>query len=421
MGKTSKWIRNFLTGKKERSKEKIIQSECGFTSPVLSTPKEKRRWNFRRCSASRPPACASTLKVSSPTAQPSLPTPPQPFEVANVDTEYEENKDASTAEIAMAVEVFAAVKIQASYRSHLARKALRALKGLVKLQALVRGHLVRKQATATLRCMQALITLQTKAREQRIRMIGNSTPKSTNPRTPIHKIRINNIYNVMDLTQISKSHLDDIQILKFLTLTPLFLFMQEKFLTLTPLFFLFMQENDENIEMENQSKFYSPAPSITDMSPRNSTHFEDCNSFNTAQSSPQCFRFKEYYNGDTLSSYGYPLFPNYMANTQSSKAKARSQSAPKQRLHEIYEKHTSARRRSNVEAPRNSVAKAVRIQRSSPQLGKESQHQYYPWMATKLDRSNVSLMESECGSTSSVMTNANYGRHVDVQGNVQQL
>lgn len=76
-----------------------------------------------------------------------------------------------------------------------ARKALRALKGLVKLQALVRGHLVRKQATATLRCMQALITLQTKAREQRIRMIGDST----NPRTSIHKTRINNFYHVMDL------------------------------------------------------------------------------------------------------------------------------------------------------------------------------------------------------------------------------
>lgn len=69
----------------------------------------------------------------------------------------------------------------------------------MKLQALVRGHLVRKQATATLRCMQALITLQTKAREQRIRMIGDSTTKPTNPRTSIHKTRINNIYQVMDL------------------------------------------------------------------------------------------------------------------------------------------------------------------------------------------------------------------------------
>ncbi|WZY70218.1 hypothetical protein YC2023_002458 [Brassica napus] len=390
MGKTSKWIRNFLTGKKERSKEKIIQSECGgFTSPVPGIPKEKRRWSFRRSSATRPPACASTLKVSSPPVQPSLPPPPQPFEVANVDTEHDENKGA---EIAMAVEEFAAVKIQAYYRSHLARKALRALKGLVKLQALVRGHLVRKQATATLRCMQALITLQAKAREQRIRMIGNSTPKSTNQRTPIH-------YNVMDLTQISKFNLDNTQILKFPTLTPLFLLLQEN------------DKNIETVEMEIPSRFYSPAPSITDMSPR---HFEDCNSFNRAQRSPQCFGFKEYYNGDTLSSYGYPLFPNYMANTHSSKAKARSQSAPKQRPYEMYEKHTSARRKSSVEAPRNGVLKAVRVHRASSQLGKESHYEYYPWIATKLDRSNISLMESECGSTSTVMTNTNYGRHVDV-------
>lgn len=76
-----------------------------------------------------------------------------------------------------------------------------------------------------------------------------------------------------------------------------------------------------------------------------------------------------------------------------------------------------------MEAPRNNgVPRAVRMQRSSSQLGsntaKESQqhhhHQYYPWMAIKLDRSNISLMESECGSTSTVMTNTNYGRHVDV-------
>ncbi|KAF3599333.1 hypothetical protein F2Q69_00034694 [Brassica cretica] len=86
----------------------------------------------------------------------------------------------------------------------------------------------------------------------------------------------------------------------------------------------------------------------------------------------------------------------------------------------MYEKHTSARRRSNVEAPRNGVLKAVRMHRASSQLGKESQHEYYPWMATKLHRSNISLMASECGSTSTFMTNTNYGRDVDVQGNVQQ-
>lgn len=59
-----------------------------------------------------------------------------------------------------------------------ARKALNALKGLVKLQALVRGHLVRKQATATLRCMQALVTVQARARAQRIQMAQESKPNN---------------------------------------------------------------------------------------------------------------------------------------------------------------------------------------------------------------------------------------------------
>jgi len=50
-----------------------------------------------------------------------------------------------------------------------ARKALRALKGLVKIQALVRGYLVRKRAAATLHSMQALIRAQTAVRSQRAR------------------------------------------------------------------------------------------------------------------------------------------------------------------------------------------------------------------------------------------------------------
>ncbi|KAE8694819.1 putative sulfate transporter [Hibiscus syriacus] len=85
---------------------------------------------------------------------------------------------AATNEKSSAIKEAAAIKIQSVFRSHLARKALNALKGLVKLQALVRGHLVRKQATATLRCMQALITAQARVRAQKIRMVEESKPTS---------------------------------------------------------------------------------------------------------------------------------------------------------------------------------------------------------------------------------------------------
>lgn len=50
--------------------------------------------------------------------------------------------------------------VLATYLSLKARRAFRALKGIIRLQALIRGHLVRRQAVATLRCMQAIIKLQ---------------------------------------------------------------------------------------------------------------------------------------------------------------------------------------------------------------------------------------------------------------------
>ena len=71
----------------------------------------------------------------------------------------------------------------------------------MKLQALVRGHLVRKQAKATLRCMQALVTAQVRARAQRIQM-GSEGKANQKHRNAAEDDLLRHIYNVSFITAI---------------------------------------------------------------------------------------------------------------------------------------------------------------------------------------------------------------------------
>ncbi|KAG5536667.1 hypothetical protein RHGRI_024180 [Rhododendron griersonianum] len=60
-------------------------------------------------------------------------------------------------------------KLEESNLISYARRAFRALKGIIRLQALVRGHFVRRQAVSTLHCMVGLVKLQALARGRYVR------------------------------------------------------------------------------------------------------------------------------------------------------------------------------------------------------------------------------------------------------------
>ncbi|WJX40477.1 hypothetical protein P8452_27945 [Trifolium repens] len=79
----------------------------------------------------------------------------------------------------------AAILIQSYYRGYLARRALRALKGLVRLQALVRGHNVRKQAQMTMRCMQALVRVQGRVRARRLQLTHEKHHRTLEEQHPV--------------------------------------------------------------------------------------------------------------------------------------------------------------------------------------------------------------------------------------------
>ncbi|XP_047328314.1 protein IQ-DOMAIN 18-like [Impatiens glandulifera] len=73
----------------------------------------------------------------------------------------------------------AVIKIQTSFRAHLARRAYKALKGLVKLQAVVRGMCVRRQVQLALNCMNTLARLQITVRSHQLLTESNFPSSST--------------------------------------------------------------------------------------------------------------------------------------------------------------------------------------------------------------------------------------------------
>ncbi|CAH9099077.1 unnamed protein product [Cuscuta epithymum] len=65
----------------------------------------------------------------------------------------------------------AAIKIQTAFRGYLARRALKALRGLVRLKLLVDGPTVKRQTMNALKCMQTFCRVQSQIHSRRNRML----------------------------------------------------------------------------------------------------------------------------------------------------------------------------------------------------------------------------------------------------------
>ncbi|EYU29831.1 hypothetical protein ABFS82_05G099400 [Erythranthe guttata] len=267
----------------------------------------------------------------------------------------------------------AAVAIQSHFRAYLARRALRALKALVKIQAMVRGHISRKKAADDLRRMHAIVRVQARARAGRV---------------PINEAR----HSTANSSHFSHSALSSWE--KFEQRIRAGITKHEQPMMLkkngsrscerSERSWDEDERSDKILEVDSSFK-PNPTPKIKNSRISHSRHpklpispsssnevrslsrlkFEqddaadDISSSSHALTSDNCpFVYSASPSsktalftptkseGSVSCLSGYSENPNYMAYTESSKAKARSTSAPKQRPDQQYERSSSTSRYS---------------------------------------------------------------------------
>ncbi|XP_057774400.1 protein IQ-DOMAIN 23 [Salvia miltiorrhiza] len=294
--------------------------------------------------------------------------------------------------------VLAAVKIQSAFRAYLAKRALRALKGLVKLQALVRGHIVRKQSADMLYRMQTMAKIQARASAHRsytsessdarinffsnsnhtgMATLGKNTERSNtlkhggsllkqhHSRSHIGNNAIKekshiasrwlnhwmeqSAWNNLHEASLESGHADDDRndkILEIDTWKPRQKTSGDDRAIPNSHYFSAWKNNDLGQDHSKRvfSKLQKPNPSISSEEARTADNSPRVHSASSRPTSNLRGPFTPTRSECSRSVFGdYLSHPSYMANTESSRAKARSHSAPKQRTTQYEELASSAK------------------------------------------------------------------------------
>ncbi|KAL3585276.1 hypothetical protein D5086_012143 [Populus alba] len=259
------------------------------------------------------------------------------------------------------VETLAAIKIQSAFRAYLARKALRALKGLVKLQAIVRGRAVRSQAIIKLKHLPSKAKMLSEVQSKDIATADGFCINSDNKQVVKSKKELEfNSQRSWDYSMLSKEDVEALWLkkqeanIKRERMMKYSFSHRERGNSLLEELLLakesgrqshqmerwsnkeaFNREKMENLKSTSISNLFtgdvfSPAQVKT-----RSTQKQDfIDGLNSPMSAPRRSfgRARPSLAGDGNSLPNSPVFPTYMAATQSAKLKARSMSTPKQRV-----------------------------------------------------------------------------------------
>ncbi|XP_010538072.1 PREDICTED: protein IQ-DOMAIN 31-like [Tarenaya hassleriana] len=178
MGKSARWIKNVLLGKKSskssgsKGKQRVLnEKEVLITAKIEESDTVSDLPSIPNVVSNMADASSGMLETVNMGAEKVSDNEIQVHHEGQV-TDFEGADpipDNSLSDEEKIQQENAATAVQAAFRGYLARRAFWALKGIIRLQALIRGHLVRRQAVAALCCVMGIVRLQAFARGREVR------------------------------------------------------------------------------------------------------------------------------------------------------------------------------------------------------------------------------------------------------------